>query len=332
MNSIPPTVSAENAHAAVSATLPASVVIEEQGLRDGLQTEPTLLTTAQKLHFIEQFVAAGVRRVQVCSFVNPERVPQMADAEALCAELTALARQPQYAGVVLSALVLNPKGLERAAKAGLRHVAISLSASDTHSRKNANVGLSEAQKQCAVMISTAKQMGLTVRAGIQSAFGCRYEGQISEQVVVSLAEQHLAAGADEIALADSTGMGNPLAVGRVMQAVLSLARASSQEKPVFLHLHDTEGKGLINLYAALQSGVRHFDTAVGGLGGCPFIKGATGNISTEDTVHLFDQLGIHTGIDARKIAACSRELSQLLGKDLPSKMHRLFERDDLQIV
>jgi hydroxymethylglutaryl-CoA lyase len=311
-----------------SATLPTSVVIEEQGLRDGLQTEQTLLTTAQKLHFIEQFVAAGVRRLQVCSFVNPERVPQMADAEALCAELATLKNQPQYAGVVVSGLVLNRKGLERAVKAGLQHVAISLSASDTHSRKNANVGLLEAQKQCAAMIADAKQMGLTVRAGIQSAFGCRYEGRISEQVVVSLAEQHLAAGADEIALADSTGMANPLAIGRVMQAVVGLAR----EKPVLLHLHDTEAKGLVNLYAALQSGVRHFDTALGGLGGCPFIKGATGNISTEDTVHLLDQLGIHTGIDARKIAACSRELAHLLGKKLPSTMHRLFERDDVKII
>jgi hydroxymethylglutaryl-CoA lyase len=305
-----------------SSHLPSSVIIEEQGLRDGFQSEKQIIPAEKKLHFLERLMGAGLKRFQVCSFVNPKLVPQMADAEELCAAL------PKRNDVTFSGLVLNMKGLERAAKAGLKHVGISISASDTHSRKNTNKSLDEAQQEFLTMVTEAKRLGLVVRGGIQSAFGCRYEGAISEELVIRLAQQHLDAGVDELAIADSTGMGNPLAVRRVMTDIVRRAG----ERLVLVHLHDTENKGLANVYAALESGVRGFDTAFGGLGGCPFIKGATGNIATEDTVHLLHQMGIATGIDIAKVAAASIELQEYLAKSLPSKMYSLLQRTDVQVI
>lgn len=301
-------------------TFPEHVILEEQGLRDGLQTVEKHVPTALKLQLLEGLLDAGLKRLQVCSFVNPNLVPQMADAEEMCKHL------PKRDDVVFSALTLNTKGVERAHKAGLRHVSVSISASNTHSKKNANKTLDEARTEFKEMVRVAKEAGLTVRGGIQSAFGCRYEGQISESVVIDLVKHHLEAGADEIGLADSTGMGNPLAVRRVMSEVVQLA----QGKPVILHQHDTENKGLANVVAALEAGVRIFDTAFGGLGGCPFIKGATGNIATEDTAHLLHQMGIRTGVDVKRVAEVSREFSAFLGASLPGKMYTIVQREDIQ--
>jgi hydroxymethylglutaryl-CoA lyase len=300
--------------------LPASVIIEDQGLRDGLQTESKLVPTEMKIEILHQLVNAGVKRIQVCSFVHPTRVPQMADAEEVCKNL------PECDDVIFSALALNVKGVERAQKAGLKHISISISASDTHSRKNTGKSLPEALTEFKEMTRIALEAGLAVRGGIQCAFGCRYEGHIAEAVVIELVKHHLGCGIHEIALADSTGMGNPLAVRHLMTEVIALAG----EKPVILHQHDTENKGLANLYAALEVGVRVFDTAFGGLGGCPFIEGATGNIATEDTVHLLNQMGISTGIDVKRVAACSSKLASFLGKELPGKMYRIVQRDDIR--
>jgi hydroxymethylglutaryl-CoA lyase len=293
---------------------PSEVIIEEQSLRDGLQSEPVIVSTEHKLAAVEALVRAGVRRIQLTSFVNPKLVPQMADAEALVAQL---AKKP---GVVYSALVLNVRGLARAATAGLGHVSASLSASDTHSRRNANKSLPEAQAEMAEMVREGKRAGLAVRGGIQCAFGCRYEGHVPPQRVLDLAKQHLDLGVDELALADSTGMGHPRAVRELMAQVMALAGPV----PVMLHLHDTEGKGLANLLAALECGVKHFDTAFGGLGGCPFIKGATGNIATEDAAWMLAQMGIATGLDLRPIAELTRQFEGLLGKKFPGKMSDLL--------
>jgi hydroxymethylglutaryl-CoA lyase len=287
-----------------------SIIIEEQGPRDGFQVEKTWIPTEMKVQAIEKLVAAGLKRIQVTSFVNPKYVPQMADAEAICAQIK------QQKGVVYSGLVLNAKGVERAVKAGLTHISASISASDTHSRKNANKSLVEAQVEFEEMLRVAKNAGLTVRGGIQCAFGCRYEGHISEEMVLDLARRHLDLGVDEIALADSTGMGNPAAVGRVMAQVVAWAGA----RPAALHLHDTEGKGMANLLAGMEAGVQIFDTAFGGLGGCPFIKGATGNIATEDAAVMLAQMGIDTGIDFAAVAQLSHDFEVFLGKKLPGKI------------
>jgi hydroxymethylglutaryl-CoA lyase len=225
-------------------------------------------------------------------------------------------------------LVLNARGIERAAGAGLKHVAASISASDTHSRKNANASLNKARRQFADMIKVGKAHGLTVSGGLQCVFGCRFEGAIDSEVVFDLVKEQLDQRVDEIVLADSTGMANPHSIQEICAQVIELANGT----PLILHLHDTEGKGLANVLTALTLGVNHFDTTFGGMGGCPFIKGASGNIATEDLVWMLSQMGIDTGIDAGKIAAISRELEAFFKKPFAGKMHRLLARGDIQLL
>ena len=301
---------------------PPKIVIEEQGLRDGLQNIKPIVPTHKKLELIGAIADAGLNRIQVTSFVHPELVPQMADAEDICKGLD------QSRNVLYSALVLNTKGVERAADAGLKHVDASISASDTHSRKNAKASLPEARRRIAEMIKIGQEHGLMIRGGLQCVFGCRFEGRIEPNVVFDLIKEQLELGIDEVALADTTGMANPISIQEISTKIIEL----SEDKPVFLHLHDTEGKGLANALAAMQVGIAHFDTAFGGTGGCPFIKGASGNISTEDLVFMAGQMGIETGIDIDKIAVISRSLEELFGQQFSGKMHRVIERKDIQIV
>lgn len=301
---------------------PPKIVIEEQGLRDGLQSEKPFMPTGKKLEIIGLVADAGIKRIQVTSFVDPKRVPQMADAEEICKGLDR-SRDTLYSG-----LVLNTKGLERAANAGLRHVAASISTSNTHSRKNANASLPQARQRIVEMIRTGKKHGLMIRGELQCVFGCRFEGRIDPNVVFDMIKEQLDLGIDEIALADSTGMANPKSIQEISSKAIELA----EDKPVFLHLHNTEGKGLANALAAMQVGIAHFDTAFGGMGGCPFIKGASGNISTEDMVFMSGQMGIETGIDIDKIAAISRSLEKYFSKQFSGKMHRVIDRKDIQIV
>ena len=246
----------------------------------------------------------------------------MADAEAVCSGLKPVQ------DVIFTGLVLNTRGIERAATAGLKQVEVSISASDTHSRKNANVSLAQAREQFSEMVKVGKQHGLTIRGGLQCVFGCRFEGAIDPAVVLDFVKEQLDLGIDEVALADSTGMANPNSIQEISVKVMELA----QGIPVFLHLHDTEGKGLANALAALQVGVAHFDTAFGGMGGCPFIKGASGNISTEDLVFMLGQMRIESGIDIDKISAISRSLEDFFAKQFAGKMHRVLARNDIQIV
>ena len=301
---------------------PSNIVIEEQGLRDGLQNEKRSVPTDKKLEIIGMVADAGIKRIQVTSFVHPKLVPQMADAEDICKGLD------HSRDVLYSGLVLNTKGLERAANAGLKHVAASISASDTHSRKNTNASLPEARQRIAQMIKIGKKHGLTIRGELQCVFGCRFEGRVDPNVVFDMIKEQLDLGIDEVALADSTGMANPISIQEISGKVIEL----SEDKPVFLHLHDTEGKGLANALAAMQVGVAHFDTAFGGTGGCPFIKGASGNISTEDMAFMAGQMGIKTGIDIDKIAAISRSLEEYFNKQFSGKMHRVIDREDIQVV
>jgi hydroxymethylglutaryl-CoA lyase len=298
------------------------IILEEQGLRDGLQTSSIQIPVAKKIEWIKQFISAGLTRLQVTSFVHPQQVPQMADAEELVQML------PDNKHVTFSALVLNKKGVQRAIESGIKHLAISLSASDTHSRKNANKSIQEAKQEFKEMVSLALQNGITVRGGIQCAFGCRYEGAIEEQKVYDLVNHHLQTGIQELALADSTGMANPVQVKRMMQTITEISGST----PVALHLHNTENKGYANLCAALEAGVSQFDTAFGGLGGCPFIKGATGNIATEDTVHLLQQMGYSTNIHIKKVAAVSLEMENLIGSKLPGLLYPMVFRDDIKII
>ena len=301
---------------------PKTVFIEEQGLRDGLQNEDRVVPTEKKIEIINALVDAGVKRIQVASFVNPKKIPQMADADNLYPQI------PQTNDVVYSALVLNPKGVERAATAGVTHVTASISASNTHSRRNTGMSLDAARKQFSEMVAIAKSHALTIRGGLQCVFGCRYEGRIDPNGVTDMLKEQLDLGIDEIELADTTGMADP----RSIQKLCSSAITAAGEKPVYLHLHDTEGKGLANALAALQAGITHLDTALGGMGGCPFIKDASGNIATEDLVFMLHQMGIETGIDHEKIAAISRSLEAFFKKRFSGKMHHLLMRKDIKVV
>jgi hydroxymethylglutaryl-CoA lyase len=224
--------------------------------------------------------------------------------------------------------VLNQKGIKRATEAGLTHVAASISASDAHSRKNANKSLAEARKDFIDMIHTGKEQGLIIRGGVQCAFGCRFQGTVEPGLVLEIVQEQLELGVDEIALADSTGMADPLAIQSLGARVVELAGG----KTIWLHLHDTEGKGLANALAALQVGIYHFDTAFGGLGGCPFIKGATGNIATEDFAVMLHQMGIKTGIDVQRLAAISRNVVELFQKPAAGKMYDLLAREDIKLL
>ncbi|MFW5942064.1 MAG: hydroxymethylglutaryl-CoA lyase [Chloroflexota bacterium] len=294
---------------------PQTVEIIEVGPRDGLQNEHILLPAAEKVALINDLVAAGLRRIQVTSFVHPRYVPQMADAEEVCAQL------PQVEGVRYSGLALNLKGVERAHDAGLREVDNSVSASDAHSRRNANRSLQEALQGFDAMYRRARDYGMHVRGGIQCAFGYQSPRDVAPQQVLSIAEHFLELGVDELALADSAGLANP----RQMKALLCRTLALTGDVPLILHLHDTRGMGLANVLAALECGVRHFDTAVGGLGGCPFIAGATGNIATEDTVHMLQEMGIETGVDLPRLAQVARGLQERLQKErLPGKLYALL--------
>lgn len=305
------------------------ITIEEQGLRDGLQTLPIKVDIATKLKWIAVLIEAGIKRIQVTSFVNPTLVPQMADAAELVQQL------PKRDDVIFSALVLNVKGVQRAIETGIKHLSISLSASNTHSLKNANKTIAQAKEEFKEMVALALQHNIKIRGGIQCAFGCRYEGKIDEAIVFELVEHHLKTGINELALADSTGMGNPKQVQKMMQQAVSMANNT----PIALHLHNTENKGYANVVAALQAGVTMFDTAFGGLGGCPFIKGATGNIATEDTVHLLHQMGFKTNVNIKKVASISAEMEDVLNQNsvgnnnsLPSLMYKMLFNNDIKII
>ncbi len=299
-----------------------SIIIEEQGLRDGIQNLNVNIPISNKLDIIDLLIDAGIKRIQVCSFVHPRLVPQMADAEDLCALLTPLD------DVIYSGLVLNIKGVQRGIDVGLNHLSCSISASDLHSQKNTRKTLAEAKTAFSEMVTICKDNKITVRGGIQCAFGCRYEGQINKQVVLDLVKHHLDKGIDELALADSTGMANPMQVEDLMNEVKALVG----DVPIILHLHNTESKGYANLYAAVKAGIQIFDTSFGGLGGCPFIKSATGNIATEDTVHMLHQMGFETGIDARKIGQIAEHMEDILGQKLQGKMYDLYRKSDIQII
>ncbi len=294
--------------------LPAWVDLVEVGLRDGLQSQPRVLATDVKLELLQGLLDAGVRQIQVASFVHPAKVPQMADAETLCALL------PRRHNAVYSGLALNLHGVERAAAAGLEKVDVSLSASDSHGRRNAGMGLAQAEERVSDAIKAARALGLRVRGGVQCVFGCGAGSAVDVDTVVRLSERIAELGVEELALADSAGMANPLLVDQMVRRV----QAAVGDLPLVLHLHDTRGLGLANLMAALRLGVTRFDTAFGGLGGCPFIPGASGNIATEDTAALLASMGVSTGIDVAAVSRVSGRAEEVLGAELPSKLYGLW--------
>lgn len=296
----------------VLSKLPTSVVLREVGPRDGFQTIDKTIPVDLKIKFIESLANAGFSHIQAVSFVHPDRVPQMKDAEQV---VLGLKKRP---GLTYSGLALNLAGVNRAADAGLETIEISVSASHTHSRKNTGMGKDQALAQAGEMTLAANKRGMNVIAGIQCAFGCAYEGAIKKNCVMDMVKVLLAANPSALCIADTTGMAGPVQIEALMPKILSLSKV-----PVFLHLHDTRGLGLVNMLIALKSGVRHFDTSFGGLGGCPFIPNAAGNVSSEEALYLMSGLGVKTGIDLEQVAACSRKMENFLGVPLPGKVHNL---------
>lgn len=298
------------------ASYPRHVTLCEVGPRDGFQFEETPIPTDLKLEIIEGLVAAGLRRIQVTSFVHPKWVPQMADAEDV------VRRLPLRDGVTYTGLVLNRRGLERAHAAGLAEVDISIATNEQHSRDNANMSVEEGLAQAVEVVREAGRRGLRAQIGFQTVFGYGHPGDTPLGLVLDMARRFAGLGVASFSFADSTGMANPIMIRERVQALQEV----TADTPLVLHLHDTRGLGLANVVAALECGVACFDTSLAGMGGCPFIPGATGNVATEDTAYLMASLGIDTGIDIARVAACSATMEDVLGKSFPGKIHRLIRR------
>ncbi len=292
---------------------PKKVILSEVGPREGFQFEKRIIPTELKVELIGCLADAGLRHIQVASFVHPKLVPQMADAEKLFESL------PKRENIKYSGLVLNTKGIERACLAGVECVEISISSSDTHSRKNSGMSLKEAIENGTKMVCLAQKYGMQIRASIQCAFGCAYEGEIPKERVLKMAENFLESGIDTLFLSDTTGMANPLSIKNITEDIMQIAGKTQ----VGLHLHDTRGLGLVNIMAAMECGVTRFDTALAGIGGCPFIPDAAGNVATEDTAYLMESMNIETGIDMHKVAKCSFFLERLFGKRFSGKIYRI---------
>lgn len=298
-----------------TSNFPQSVTLIEVGLRDGLQRLEPYIPVDQKVAMLYSLIDAGLTSIQVTSFVHPKWVPQMADAEEVCAQLPPKG-DPKRDGLMLSGLALNLRGVERAIAAGLDAVDMSFAATETFSQKNTNCGIEDGLIRMQEMSALAKEAGLRVRMGLMVAFGCAFEGYVPIAQVTELTQRIVDLEADEIVLADSAGHGNPLQVEQTIDAV----RPIVGDRPLILHLHDTRGMGLANLYAALRQGITHFDTAFGGLGGCPFIKSAKGNIATEDSAFMLQELGIEHRLDLPAVAAISRDFQERSSTQLPAKL------------
>lgn len=289
------------------------LLIHEVGPRDGLQVEPAVVPTERKLDWIRRVAASGVDIVQVGSFMRADKVPQMADTDDLFRTLVA---EPRLA--VLSGLVLNEKGLERALQVGVELVCMGVSASETHSRKNTGMGTEEATPRILAMAAEARGAGRKVQASVQSAFGCGFEGAINPERVFRIVEAYLEAGIRAISLADTAGHAHPAQVEKMVGRVLQMEPTAE----VTAHIHDTYGLGMANVYAARRAGAKCIETAFAGLGGCPFTKVAAGNVATEDLVHGLQREGLCEGIDLAALVGVARDVAAFFGRELPGRVHK----------
>ncbi|KEO86517.1 3-hydroxy-3-methylglutaryl-CoA lyase [Erythrobacter sp. JL475] len=296
-----------------------SIELVEVGPRDGLQNEPDIVSTADKLALINRMLDYGARRLEVASFVHPARVPQMADAEDVIAGL------PDRNDVTYIGLTLNKRGVMRGlatkngGKRGIDQAGCVLVASDTFGQKNQGQTIAEGIAENRAMIRFAKAEGLSAQVTISAAFGCPFEGEVKPETVLAIAEEMAAEDPVEIALADTIGVGVPAQVEDLFGRLGDLLGGRI---PMRCHFHDTRGTGIANAWAAYKSGVRAFDASLGGLGGCPFAPKATGNIATEDLIYMMERSGIDTGIDLDAVIQTNRGFAQVLGRELPSRVAR----------
>ncbi len=293
-----------------------SVIIHEVGLRDGLQIEQQIIPTDKKMMWVEKLIDAGIKTLQLGSFVHPAKVPQMADTD----ELFKLIHDSEFnsGDIVFSGLVLNERGLDRGLACGVDLFCMGVSASQTHSQKNTGMDTDEALKRILLMAKLAKHHGKEVQLSVQSAFGCGFEGEIAKESVMNIVKSYLDSGFRFISLADTAGYAHP---DQVQDYFTSIYELDSEIKGA-CHFHDTFGAGIANCYAAFQTGVRHFETAFGGLGGCPFTKTSSGNVCTEDLVYLFKRMGMNNLPDLEKLVAFVKDVSDILERELSGRLYK----------
>ncbi len=295
--------------------LPSRISLREVGPRDGLQNEDPVPTPA-KIALIDRLGHTGVSRIEAVSFVRADAIPQMADADEVWA---GVARVPT---VRYSALAPNLRGARRALDAGFTEVEVVVSASDTHNRKNVNRSTEQSLDEIAVVIDEAHRRGATCQVIVSTAWGCPYEGDVPVDRVLWAAGRAVADGADTVSFGDTTGMATP----RRVRDLVGGFRSRHPDIPLNLHFHNTRGTGLANVLAALELGVDDFDASVGGLGGCPYAPGATGNIATEELVHMVEDMGVATGVDLGAMIDAAAEAERIVGRELPSQVLRAGPR------
>jgi hydroxymethylglutaryl-CoA lyase len=288
------------------------VEIIDVGPRDGLQSQPQLVDTETKLELIGRLVDAGIRRLEVASFVNPKRVPQMADADAV------VRRLPRREGVRYIGLVLNDQGLERALESGIEQINCATVTTDTFCQRNQGKTVAQMQAAVATLARRAQAAGRFFGVTIAASFGCPFEGEVDPGRVVGLARELVDLGVDEIALADSIGVAVPSDVSRLVEAVAAVCGTT----PLRVHFHNTRNTGIANVHAAVAAGVRVVDASCGGVGGCPFAPGATGNVGTEDVLYLLHRMGFETGVDIERVIATAKWLEGPLGATMPAMLTR----------
>jgi hydroxymethylglutaryl-CoA lyase len=297
---------------------PSSVSMREVGPRDGLQNEQPV-PTADKVRLINALSRTGLRRIEAVSFVHPKAIPQMADADEVWAAAT---RNP---GVRYSALVPNIRGAQRALAAGFKEVEVVVSASDTHNRKNVNRSTAESLDDIAELIDMLHGAGASTEVIVATSFGCPYEGDVDPGRVAGIVDRVLADGADRVAFGDTTGMATP----RRVRDVVGIVRERHPDTPVLLHFHNTRGTALANILTALELGVTEYDASVGGLGGCPYAPGASGNVATEEVVHMLHDMGVDTGVDLDALLDAAGLAEKIVGRELPSGVLRAGPRTRL---
>jgi hydroxymethylglutaryl-CoA lyase len=289
--------------------LPAEVTIYEVGPRDGLQNEARNVPTADKIRFIDALAASGIRSIEITSFVSPKWIPQLADAAEVARGVA------RSSGIRMSALVPNRRGLDTALASGMREVAVFLSASETHNKKNVNKTIADTITAFDDVIPAARAANVPVRAYVSTVFGCPYEGDVDPERAVQLVGQLRDMGVYQVSLGDTIGVANPQQTEDVIGRMLAKHPAES----IAVHFHDTQGTALANCLVSLQMGIATIDSAAGGLGGCPYAPGASGNLATEDVVAMLHSMGVKTGIDLDKLTEASRTASTFVGHELPSK-------------
>jgi hydroxymethylglutaryl-CoA lyase len=296
----------------MSQRLPNRASIYEVSPRDGLQNERALLSTNDKRLLIQVLAGAGLKRIEVTSFVSPRWVPQLADADLL------LANMPNPHAARFSALCPNGRGLERAIEAKLTEVAVFLSASETHNQKNTNRPIARSLQVFEELVPLALQSKLRVRAYVSVVWGCPYEGDVDPQRALEIARQLIAMGCYQVSLGDTIGVGTPLQTQNICDLFLGEFRAEQ----LALHLHDTRGTALANAFAGLQTGITDFDASIGGIGGCPYAPGASGNLATEDLVFMLHGMGVETGVNLAALVEAGNVAERLLGRRLPGRVHQ----------